>query len=30
MSDVTPARDPTADALLTPQNAVITFIDYQP
>ena len=30
MSDVTPIRDPKADALLTPQNAVIAFIDYQP
>ncbi|MCD6061496.1 MAG: hydrolase, partial [Moraxellaceae bacterium] len=28
MADVTPLRDP--DALLTAQNAVITFIDYQP
>lgn len=28
MSDVTPIRDP--DTLLTPQNAVIAFIDYQP
>ena len=30
MSDVTPIRDPARDALLTPQNAVIAFIDYQP
>lgn len=30
MSDVTPIRDPQEDALLTPQNAVIAFIDYQP
>src|SRR5689334_9132651 len=30
MSDVTPIRDPKTDALLTPHNAVITFIDYQP
>ena len=30
MSDVTPIRDPRADALITPQNAVIAFIDYQP
>ena len=30
MSDVTPIRDPQADWLLTPQNAVIAFIDYQP
>ncbi len=30
MSDVTPIRDPAKDALITPQNAVITFIDYQP
>jgi nicotinamidase-related amidase len=30
MSDVTPIRDPQTDWLLTPQNAVITFIDYQP
>lgn len=30
MSDVTPIRDPRTDALLTPENAVITFIDYQP
>src|SRR5256714_14284506 len=29
MSDVTPIRDPKTDSLLTPQNAVITFIDYQ-
>src|SRR5688572_24845999 len=30
MSDVTPIRDPQTDWLLTPQNAAITFIDYQP
>ena len=30
MSDVTPIRDPTADSLLTPQNAVLALIDYQP
>ena len=30
MSGTTSVRDPSADALLTPQNAVITFIDYQP
>lgn len=30
MSDVTPVRDPQNDSLLTPQNAVIAFIDYQP
>lgn len=30
MSDVTPIRNPEGDALLTPQNAVIAFIDYQP
>jgi nicotinamidase-related amidase len=30
MSDVTPIRDPEADSLITPQNAVIAFIDYQP
>lgn len=29
MSDVTPIRDPGADALLTPQNAVLALIDYQ-
>lgn len=29
MSDVTPIRDPQNDALLTPENAVIAFIDYQ-
>jgi nicotinamidase-related amidase len=29
MSDVTPIRDPKTDSLLTPQNAVIAFIDYQ-
>jgi nicotinamidase-related amidase len=30
MSDVTQVRDPVKDSLLTPQNAAITFIDYQP
>ena len=30
MSDVTPIRDPSTDSLLTPQNAVLTLIDYQP
>jgi nicotinamidase-related amidase len=30
MSDTTPVRDPNADALLTPQNAVVALIDYQP
>jgi len=30
MSDVTPIRDPQRDALLTPQNAVLALIDYQP
>src|SRR5690349_20673178 len=30
MSDVTPIRDPRNDALITPENAVIAFIDYQP
>lgn len=30
MSDVTPIRDPEQDALLTPQNAVLALIDYQP
>jgi nicotinamidase-related amidase len=30
MSDATPVRDPIGDSLLTPQNAVIAFIDYQP
>ena len=29
MSDVTEIRDPGADALLTPQNAVLALIDYQ-
>jgi len=29
-SDVTPVRDPAKDALITPHNAVIAFIDYQP
>ena len=30
MSEVTPIRDPKTDPLLTPQNAVIALIDYQP
>lgn len=30
MADVTSVRDPKQDWLLTPQNAVIAFIDYQP
>ena len=30
MSDVTPIRDPLNDSLLTPQNAVLALIDYQP
>lgn len=30
MADVTPIRDPATDALLTPQNAVLALIDYQP
>ena len=30
MSDATPIRDPKSDALLTPQNAVLALIDYQP
>jgi nicotinamidase-related amidase len=30
MSDTTPIRDPKKDSLITPENAVITFIDYQP
>ena len=30
MSDVTPIRDPLRDSLLTPQNAVLALIDYQP
>jgi len=30
MSDATPIRDPRNDTLITPQNAVIAFIDYQP
>ena len=30
MSDVTPIRDAQTDALLTPQNAVLALIDYQP
>jgi nicotinamidase-related amidase len=30
MGDVTPIRDPKNDSLLTPQNAVLALIDYQP
>jgi nicotinamidase-related amidase len=30
MSDATLIRDPLADTLLTPQNAVLALIDYQP
>ena len=30
MSEMTPIRDPHKDALITPENAVIAFIDYQP
>jgi nicotinamidase-related amidase len=30
MSDTTPVRDPKLDALLTPGNAVLAMIDYQP
>ena len=30
MSDATPIRDPLTDALITPQNAVLALIDYQP
>ncbi len=30
MADVTSVRDPRGDALLTPQNAVLALIDYQP
>ena len=30
MSDATPIRDPKNDTLLTPQNAVLALIDYQP
>lgn len=30
MSDVTPIRDPLNDPLLTPKNAVLALIDYQP
>src|SRR5262245_3424004 len=30
MSDVTPIRDPKKDSLLTPQNACLALIDYQP
>jgi nicotinamidase-related amidase len=29
MADVTPIRDPATDALLTPANCVVAFIDYQ-
>ncbi len=30
MSDMTEVRDPKSDSLLTPQNAVLALIDYQP
>lgn len=30
MSGTTPIRDPKSDHLITPQNAAIAFIDYQP
>jgi len=30
MADATPVRDPRNDNLLTPQNAVLALIDYQP
>ena len=30
MADVTPVRNPERDPLLTPQNAVLALIDYQP
>ena len=30
MSEATPIRDPQRDSLLTPQNAVLALIDYQP
>lgn len=30
MSDTTPIRDPKGDPLLTPENAVLALIDYQP
>ena len=30
MSEATPIRDPKTDHLLTPQNAVLALIDYQP
>lgn len=30
MSDITPVRDPGNDALISPQNAVLAMIDYQP
>lgn len=30
MADVTPIRNPAQDSLLTPENAVLALIDYQP
>jgi hypothetical protein len=30
MSQATPVRDPQRDSLLTPENAVLALIDYQP
>jgi nicotinamidase-related amidase len=30
MADATPVREPHADSLLTPQNALLALIDYQP
>ena len=30
ISAATPVRDPSTDALLTPDNAAIALIDYQP
>jgi nicotinamidase-related amidase len=30
MSDLTPIRDPNTDTLLTPKNAVLALIDFQP
>lgn len=30
MSSIVPIRDPRTDALLTPQNAALLVIDYQP
>jgi hypothetical protein len=30
MADMTAIRDPATDALLTPRNAVLAMIDYQP